>query len=113
MIKLIFYSNDNLLTLIAILNILIGLNLNVECRLSPIELHNTCKKQEHEKEDKLEYIFFPVPTMIGFGFIGAWLAFIIIAKIMCSSSDQYKMNNRYDLVIYKSGSFKTFLLFYM
>ena len=108
MIKLKLFSNDNLLTLIAILNILSCLNLSVECRLSPIELHNTCNKKEHATEDKLEYIFFPVPTMIGFGFIGAWLAFIIIAKIMCSSSDQYKMNNRYDLVIYKSGNSKTF-----
>jgi hypothetical protein len=39
-----------------------------------------------------------------FEFIGIWLGLIIIAKIMGNSSDKYKMNNEFDLVIFKPAT---------
>lgn len=66
---------------------------NERCR---VPINNRTKKEAHE--------FTPVPTVVGFIFIGAWLGFILIAKIMYNSSDQYKINNRYDLVIFKPAA---------
>lgn len=61
-----------------------------------VPINNRTKKEAHE--------FTPVPTVVGFIFIGVWLGFILIAKIMYNSSDQYKINNRYDLVIFKPAA---------
>ena len=36
--------------------------------------------------------------------LGIWLGFIIVAKIMGNSSDKYKMNNEFDLVIFKPAA---------
>lgn len=51
--------------------------------------------------DKLHYQFFPNSTKVGFAFVGVWLGFILIAKIMYTSSDQYRTTNKYDLVLFK------------
>lgn len=48
------------------------------------------------------YEFTPLATIIGFAFIIICFLFLAIAKIMFASSDQYMMNNRYDLVIFKA-----------
>lgn len=47
------------------------------------------------------YEFIPVSTIIGFSFVAVCLVLLAVAKIMYASSDQYMMNNRYDLVIFK------------
>lgn len=51
--------------------------------------------------DKLKYQFFPNSTKVGFAFVGVWLTFILVAKIMYTSSDQYRTTNKYDLVLFK------------
>ena len=48
------------------------------------------------------YAFTPFATIIGLVFIGVSFSFLAIAKILYASSDQYMMNNRYDLVIFKA-----------
>ena len=47
------------------------------------------------------YEFVPLATIIGFGFLGVCFLLLAIAKIMYQSSNQYMMNNQYDLVIFK------------
>jgi hypothetical protein len=37
-------------------------------------------------------------------FVGVWFVFMLIAKIMYNSTDQYKINNRFDLVIFKPAT---------
>lgn len=51
-----------------------------------------------------DYEFIPGSTIVGFIFVGLWLSFIITAKIMGNSSDKYKMNNKFDLVIFKPAT---------
>jgi hypothetical protein len=53
---------------------------------------------------KTEFNFIPASTIAGLLFVGVWFAFILIAKIMYSSTDQYKLNNRFDLVIFKPAT---------
>lgn len=50
------------------------------------------------------YDFVPISTIVGFVFVGLWLSFILIAKIFGNSSDKYKMNNKFDLVIFKPAT---------
>ena len=70
----------------------------------PDEVHggSSCRQTSKDDVKKLKnHEFFPNSTKIGFGFVGIWVAFILIAKIMYTSSDQYKTTNKYDLVIFK------------
>ncbi len=53
------------------------------------------------------YEFTPLATIIGFAFIAICFLLLAIAKIMFASSDQYMMNNRYDLVIFKAPTKNT------
>lgn len=65
--------------------------------------HNSdeyCKPTTRDT-DKLKYQFFPNSTKVGFAFVGVWLTFILVAKIMYTSSDQYRTTNKYDLVLFK------------
>ena len=76
----------------------------VTCHQASIEgSKNHCAQQEEDSTEEIEYTFVPIPTIVAIVFVGFWFAFILIAKIMCSSSDQYKINNRFDLVIFKPG----------
>lgn len=36
--------------------------------------------------------------------MGVWLGFVLIAKIMYTSSDQYRTTNKFDLVLFKPPS---------
>ena len=56
-----------------------------------------------------EYYFTPWATIIGFVFIGVSFGLLAIAKLMFDSTDQYMMNNRYDLVIFKPPTNKSIL----
>ncbi len=77
---------------------------NVITHISEMESEKfVCEKGEKSEENSLEYTFVPIPTIAGMVFVGFWCLFILIAKIMYSSSDQYKINNRFDLVIFKPG----------
>lgn len=63
---------------------------------------SNCKQNPKEDANKLKnYEFFPNSTKIGFAFVGIWVGFILIAKIMYTSSDQYKTTNKFDLVLFK------------
>ncbi|CAF0719078.1 unnamed protein product [Brachionus calyciflorus] len=79
-----------------------------ESHLSPIEIpaynNERCNVAINNRTNKEKHEFIPVPTIVGFIFIGVWFGFILIAKIMYNSSDQYKINNRYDLVIFKPAA---------
>ena len=48
-----------------------------------------------------QYVFIPVSTMVGLGFIAICFLILTIAKIINANSDQYMSNNRYDLIIFK------------
>lgn len=60
-------------------------------------------------ESKHDYPFTPVATIIGLVFIAISFSFLAIAKILYASSDQYMMNNRFDLVIFKPPTNKSVL----
>jgi hypothetical protein len=55
------------------------------------------------------YEFVPMATIIGFVFIAVCFTLLAVAKIMFASTDQYMMNNRYDLVIFKPPTNKSVL----
>ncbi|RMZ99152.1 hypothetical protein BpHYR1_037493 [Brachionus plicatilis] len=80
----------------------------VKAHLSPIEVpayqNERCNVPINNRTKKEAHEFIPVPTIAGFIFIGVWLGFIMIAKIMYNSSDQYKINNRFDLVIFRPAA---------
>lgn len=48
-----------------------------------------------------QYVFTPISTMVGLGFIAICFLILTIAKIINANSDQYMSNNRYDLIIFK------------
>lgn len=52
------------------------------------------------------YVFVPVATIVGFSVVGVCFLLLVVAKIIFTSSDQYMLNNRYDLVIYKQVTSK-------
>lgn len=60
---------------------------------------------EGDTEDHA-YEFVPVSTIIGFSVLGISFLLLAIAKIIFASSDQYMLNNRYDLVIFKQVTSK-------
>lgn len=62
-------------------------------------------RNEVDDVEEHAYVFVPLATVIGFAAVGLCLLLIIVAKIIFASSDQYMLNNRYDLVIYKQVSF--------
>ncbi len=55
-------------------------------------------------EPEAQYVFTPVATLVGLGFIAICFLVLTIAKIINSNSDQYMANNRYDLIIFKPPS---------
>lgn len=71
--------------------------------LQPIEITDS----SHSSETSTAYEFTPLATIIGFAFIAICFLVLAIAKIMFASSDQYMMNNRYDLVIFKAPTKNT------
>ena len=95
--------------------LLVSIHLNTigDCHLAPIEIptynNERCDVEPNIRVNKTEYVFYPVSSIVGMCFVGIWFAFILIAKIMFSSSDQYKISNRYDLVIFKPAT-KTSLI---
>jgi hypothetical protein len=105
--KTLFYSYFTLF-LISVHLYTIG-----DCHLAPIEIptynNERCDVEPNIRANKTEYVFYPVSSIVGMCFVGIWFAFILIAKIMFSSSDQYKISNRYDLVIFKPAT-KTSLI---
>lgn len=68
----------------------------------PVEINQTLVERHG-------YPFTPIATIIGFVFIGISFSFLAIAKILYASSDQYMMNNRFDLVIFKPPTNKSIL----
>lgn len=70
--------------------------------LQPIEIPDSSHSSE-----TTAYEFTPLATIIGFAFIAICFLLLAIAKIMFASSDQYMMNNRYDLVIFKAPTKNT------
>lgn len=79
-----------------------------DAHLAPIEVpaynNERCNVPINNRTKKETYEFTPIPTIVGFVFVGIWLGFILVAKIMYNSSDQYKINNRFDLVIFKPAA---------
>lgn len=59
-----------------------------------------------ENVEEHAYVFVPVATIVGFCVVGVCLLLLVGAKIMFASSDQYMVNNPYDLVIYKQVTSK-------
>jgi hypothetical protein len=61
-----------------------------------------------EGEDVLTnaYVFVPIASIVGFCAVGVCFLLLIVAKVIYASSDQYMLNNRYDLVIYKQVTSK-------
>lgn len=57
---------------------------------------------EESKGDNTMYEFVPVASIVGFGVIGLCFFLLIVVKLMFASSNQYMLNNRYDLIIYKT-----------
>lgn len=51
-----------------------------------------------------KYEFVPVSSIVGLVFVSTWFLFVIVAKITYSSTDQYKIANRFDLVIFKPAT---------
>ena len=79
-----------------------------ECHLSKLELpeyngERSCTPINNGTHSK-PYDFVPNSTIVGFVFVGLWLSFILVAKIFGNSSDKYKMNNKFDLVIFKPAT---------
>ena len=70
----------------------------------PVEVNQTAIDEKRH-----DYPFTPIATIIGFVFIGISFAFLAITKMFYSSSDQYMMNNRFDLVIFKPPTTKSVL----
>lgn len=70
----------------------------------PIEVNQTAIDEKRH-----DYPFTPIATIIGFVFIGISFAFLAITKMLYASSDQYMMNNRFDLVIFKPPTTKSVL----
>jgi hypothetical protein len=59
----------------------------------------------NDKNTKLNsYHFYPASSITGIVFVAVWFVFVLIAKIMYNSTDQYKINNRFDLVIFKPAT---------
>jgi hypothetical protein len=59
----------------------------------------------NDKNTKLNnYHFYPASSIAGIIFVVVWFVFVLIAKIMYNSTDQYKINNRFDLVIFKPAT---------
>ena len=69
----------------------------------PIKPKN-CTNPRHNNDRLGNYNFYPVSSIVGIVFVGIWFAFVAIAKIMYNSTDQYKINNRFDLVIFKPAT---------
>lgn len=81
------------------------LNFSLICLFTRSNLIETNKVEisypiEHAR-NSTAYEFVPIATIIGFSFTIVCLLLLAIAKLMFTSSDQYMMNNRYDLVIFK------------
>jgi hypothetical protein len=52
-------------------------------------------------EPEGQYVFTPIASIVGLGFIAVSFLILTIAKIINSNSDHYMANNRYDLIIFK------------
>lgn len=105
---LLKYFKSNLSVLLGLCVLLYNLACTVvEAHSSPTHIPtytgSRCPKA-NKTITKEPYVFYPASTIVGFVFVGIWFVFILIAKIMYNSSDQYKMNNRFDLVIFKTAT---------
>lgn len=89
-------------SIICILTIQYSIQQSV-ASLQPIEIPSNAQGEAFGTA----YEFTPLATIIGFAFIGICFLLLTIAKIMFASSDQYMMNNRYDLVIFKAPTKNT------
>ncbi len=80
---------------------------SVQANLQHIEYPKEYKQIINAKKNSYE--FTPVSTIIGFVFIGISFSFLAIAKVLFATSDQYMMNNQFDLVIFKPPTNKLVL----
>jgi hypothetical protein len=67
----------------------------------------TCPPPPSDSDTKMSFNFAaptPIASIVAMVFVGVWFVFVIIAKIMYNSTDQYKINNRFDLVIFKPAT---------
>ncbi len=85
-------STINLL-IVALLNFLVGVRSNL------VEVNHPTTEVEDVTANA--YVFVPVASIVGFAAVGVCLLVLVLAKIIFASSDQYMLNNRYDLVIYR------------
>ena len=106
--KLLLIMSRTMSVLLAILNIITYFSYIADAHLAPLEIPayngERCNKPLNNRTNKQDYKFIPGSTIAGFVFVSVWFGFIVIAKIMGSSSDKYKINNKFDLVIFKPAT---------